>query len=248
MEYLEGIERPVIIAFSGGVDSGVLVAVAARANAEFSAITALHQATPETDMERVNLAGKSGGFSPVFVHLDISEIPNFVDNPPDRCYYCKREMMKKIAETGKALYENPLIVDGTNADDLKGGRPGIAALKELDVRSPLAELGITKAEVREMAEFLGIPHDTPSQPCYATRIPHGQRITLEKIRMIAEAERVVMEAGARECRVRFVEPGTASIELPEGCRDDFPLNRVAESLRNIGFGQVVLSEKTLKRA
>ena len=247
MEYIKNLERPVVIAFSGGVDSGVLVAAAGGTGVEFSTITAVHQATLETDMERVKRAGEMGGFSPLFVNLDIHKIPNFVDNPPDRCYYCKREMMKKIAETGKALYENPLIVDGTNADDIRDERPGIAALRELGVASPLAELGITKAEVREMAEFLGIPHDTPAQPCYATRIPHGERITEEKIRMIAEAEAVVRGTGASECRVRFIEPETASIELPEEYQGDFLLENVVGRLKKIGFIRVVLSEKALKR-
>ncbi len=248
MEYIKNLERPVVIAFSGGVDSGVLVAAAGGTGVEFSTITAVHQATPEMDMERVKRAGEMGGFTPIFVFLDIHEIPEFLANPPDRCYYCKREMMRRIAERAAGMYTDPLIIDGTNADDMTEGRPGIAALRELGVASPLAELGITKAEVREMAEFLGIPHDTPAQPCYATRIPHGERITEEKIRMIAEAEAVVRGTGASECRVRFIEPETASIELPEEYQGDFPMENVVGRLKKIGFGEIVLSEKTLKRA
>ena len=246
-EYLLAYGRPLVIAFSGGVDSGLLVAAAIGANAEFSTITAVHQATPETDIERVKKAGKEIGFFPAFLDLDIHTIPNFVPNSRDRCYYCKREMMRRIAERAAGMYAEPLIIDGTNADDLRDGRPGIAALREMAIKSPLAELGISKAEVREMARALGIPHDTPAQPCYATRIPHGERITEEKIRMIAEAEAVVRGTGAGECRVRFIEPETASMEIPEDYRGDFPLKDVVGRLKKIGFGEIVLSEKALKR-
>ncbi len=245
--YLTAASRPLVIAFSGGVDSSVLVATAVRENARFTAVTVVHQATSETDIARSREAGERMGFTPRFIHLDIHAIPRFTENPPDRCYFCKIEMMKAISDLAGRIYDNPLIMDGTNADDLRDGRPGIAALRELGIKSPLAELGITKKEVREMAKALGIPHNTPAQPCYATRIPHGERITDEKILMIAEAEALVREAGAEECRVRYIEPDTASIELAQDFTGDFPLQEISISLKRLGFGRVVLSEKTLKR-
>lgn len=246
-EYLKGFGRPLIIAFSGGVDSGVLVAAATGEDVEFSTVTAVHQATPETDTERVKNAGRTMGFSPDFITLDIRTIPNFIPNPPDRCYHCKKEMMKSISEYAAKIYDFQVIIDGTNADDLRDGRPGIAALRELGIKSPLAELDINKEEVRKMAKALGIPHETPAQSCYATRIPYGERITEKKIRMIAEAEAAVREKGASECRVRFIEPDTASIEISPDYPGDFPLSDVVGRLKEIGFGRAVLSEKTLKR-
>ena len=246
IEYFEGGRKPAVIAFSGGVDSSVLVYLALASHIEFSTITVVHQATPKSDIERVKMAGREWRFRPNFLEVDMHRIPHFTENPPDRCYYCKREMMRGIMEKAGEIYTNPLIIAGTNADDVEDGRPGIAALRELGIETPLADMGIHKNEVREMARFLHIPHDIPARPCYATRIPYGEQVSEQKIEVIAKAEAIVLKTGVRDCRVRFIEPATASIELP-GYDASFPMKAVRERLKALGFERIVLSGKRLNR-
>ncbi len=167
------------------------------------------------------------------------EDPNYVSNPSNRCYFCKKELSQKLKDIGLEL-KIPIILDGTNADDLAGHRPGAAALSEEGVRRPLAEVGMTKAEVRELAKSLGLPNfDKPSMPCLSSRVQYGQIITPERLLRIERSEAYIRSlTGAKELRVRD-HGNLARIEAGRDERRLFfneeMLDRITAKLREFGF-------------
>jgi len=167
----------------------------------------------------------------------------FVSNPPDRCYHCKKRIfseLKKIA-IEKSI---PFIIDGTNADDLNDYRPGMRALRELNIRSPLREAGLTKMEIRKYSERMGLPSwDKPALACLASRIPYGDRITSDKLKRIDQAEFFLREFRFKQIRVRD-HNGIARIEVsPEEIdfflKEGFP-EIVSKRLKSFGFTYVTL--------
>jgi uncharacterized protein len=139
--------------------------------------------------------------------------PRYAANPPNRCYFCKSYLHDTLLQLAKTQgYDH--VVDGLNADDLADYRPGVQAARERGVRSPLAEVGMSKLEVRQLSRHLGLPWwDKPAQPCLSSRFPYGEVITAEKLRRVGLAERYLRSLGWREVRVRS-EKDTARIELP----------------------------------
>jgi uncharacterized protein len=200
---LQGL-APVTIAFSGGVDSTFLAAVAARALAreQVEAVTVDLAFVPSRLTEAaVSVAGDLGLRHRV-LSVDILASPPVCANPPDRCYHCKTRILGAVRE---ALTDGDRItlVDGTNADDLGTVRPGKRALDELGVRSPLAECGFTKAMIRDESRRLGLPTaDMPAFSCLATRIPFGETITRERLERVDAVEEYLWRAGVRNCRAR----------------------------------------------
>jgi uncharacterized protein len=171
------------------------------------------------------------------------ENPNYTSNPINRCYFCKSELhdtLKPLAlERGY-----PYVVDGVNADDLRDYRPGIQAAKERGVRSPLAEVGFSKAEVRELSKQLGLSWwDKPAQPCLSSRFPYGEEITLAKLQRVGRAEIYLRKLGYRNLRVRS-EGETARIEFPPEKIQEFVVNtdlsQVVKAFQDYGFTYVTL--------
>ena len=204
---------PLAVAFSGGVDSTYLLHEAVKAGKE--KVTALIMKTPsvpERELDEAVTFCKSRGISFFVLPADPFSAAGFRENGRDRCYICKHFLFSALLE--KAKEEGiPFVADGTNADDTKEFRPGLRALKELDIRSPLAEAGLTKKEIRELSEKEGLPTwNKPSFSCLATRFPYGEELTVEKLRRTEAAENLLAELGFTQRRVR-VHGNLARIEV-----------------------------------
>ena len=204
---------PLAVAFSGGVDSTYLLHEAVKAGKE--KVTALIMKTPsvpERELDEAVAFCKSRGISFFVLPADPFSAAGFRENGRDRCYICKHFLFSALLE--KAKEEGiPFVADGTNADDRKEFRPGLRALKELDIRSPLAEAGLTKKEIRELSEKEGLPTwNKPSFSCLATRFPYGEELTVEKLRRTEAAENLLADLGFTQRRVR-VHGNLARIEV-----------------------------------
>lgn len=204
---------PLAVAFSGGVDSTYLLHEAVKAGKE--KVTALIMKTPsvpERELDEAVTFCKSRGISFFVLPADPFSAAGFRENGRDRCYICKHFLFSALLE--KAKEEGiPFVADGTNADDRKEFRPGLRALKELDIRSPLAEAGLTKKEIRELSEKEGLPTwNKPSFSCLATRFPYGEELTVEKLRRTEAAENLLADLGFTQRRVR-VHGDLARIEV-----------------------------------
>lgn len=194
----------VAAAFSGGIDSTLLLHAARAALGE--RVVAFHAVTPlQTAAERQRVAELVSRFACRLVRFEIDPLgwPEFVANPPERCYLCKKKIYSQLV-AALPEYGCHVLLDGTNADDLHDDRPGLMALRELGIQSPLADIGLRKEDVRKCAREKGIPTwDAPSSSCLATRIPHGQSITLENIGFVARMEEYLTGQGFPGCRVRW---------------------------------------------
>ena len=206
----------VLVAYSGGVDSALVAAIAAEQLGErATAITGVSPAlAPHLRQEAQQQAAWMGIRHREIPTAELND-PAYRSNPEDRCYACKRELHSLLAqllqESGNA---SAVVLDGVNHDDLGDHRPGIRAAQERGVHSPLAELGIDKAGVRAISRALGFPWwDKPAQPCLASRFPYGEAISVERLQRVAAAEDWLRQQGFRELRVRS-QGEAARIELP----------------------------------
>lgn len=228
---------PLAVAFSGGVDSTYLLHEAVKAGKE--KVTALIMKTPsvsERELDEAVAFCKSRGISFFVLPADPFSVAGFRENGRDRCYICKHFLFSALLE--KAKEEGiPFVADGTNADDRKEFRPGLRALKELDIRSPLAETGLTKKEIRELSEKEGLPTwNKPSFSCLATRFPYGEELTVEKLRRTEAAENLLADLGFTQRRVR-VHGNLARIEVLPA---EIPLllerrDMISSRLEELGF-------------
>lgn len=203
-----------LVAFSGGVDSSLVLAAARQAlGTRVLAVTACSPTYPDHEKDQAAAIAQQLGARHGFVDSDEFKDPSYRANPPNRCYYCKRELFQKLQMIA-ARQNLPVIVDGSNADDELDFRPGRKAAKEFGVRSPLAELGFGKNLIRQMAKEQGLPNwDQPACACLASRIPYGQEITPLRLKRVAQAEAALRDYGFRTLRVR--DHGTlARIEIP----------------------------------
>ena len=204
-----------VIGFSGGVDSTLLFAVAAEVLGERAlAVTATSETYPERELnEAQELAARIGGRHRVMVSEEL-DIPQFKDNPRNRCYYCKKELFGKLRAI--AIEEGlPHVLDGTNMDDRSDHRPGRQAAFEIKVRSPLEEAGFTKEDIRALSRALKLPTwDKPAYACLSSRFPYGTAITRERVRQVGQAEESLRELGFRVLRVRYHD-NVARLELGE---------------------------------
>ncbi len=202
-----------LVAYSGGVDSTLLLRVAQEVLGERAlAVTARSETYPEQEVEAAVALARELGARVRLIHTDELEQEAFAANPPERCYYCKQELFGRMAEVAK---EEGLVTvaDGANADDVNDFRPGTRAARELGVRSPLREVGLSKAEIRELSREYGLPTwDKPAFACLASRFPYGDRITPEALRRVQAAEEVLHGLGLRQVRVRH-HGETARIEV-----------------------------------
>jgi uncharacterized protein len=232
----------VVIAFSGGVDSSVVAAVARRALGDRAlAVTAESSTLSKRELSEAKRVAREIGIRHLVIKEDELEDERFAANPENRCYYCRSRLalaLKEIAEReGYAV-----IVDGAHLGDTREHRPGLKALKEHGVRSPLLELGFDKSDVREIAALLGLSvKDKPAMACLASRIPYGERITREKLEMVERAESFFFEQGFTNVRVR-VHGELARVELPQ---EELFLalelrEEIVAHLKGLGFAYVTL--------
>lgn len=192
----------VAIAFSGGVDSAYLLYAAVRCGAQVKAYYVKSDFQPQFELDDAEVLAEQFGVQMEILPLDILCNAAVTANPVDRCYYCKRAIFQTILNAAKADGFR-LLLDGTNASDDADDRPGMKALAELSVRSPLRECGLTKAEIRRLSKESDLfTHDKPAYACLATRIPTGEPITAEKLRRTEEAESYLASLGFRDFRVR----------------------------------------------
>ena len=246
LKELEAIVAPhgsALVAFSGGVDSSLALAVAARAlpKERVLAVTSNNETYLPSELDLAREFAESLGVEHLIVNTRELDDPNYASNPANRCYFCKSTLysdLRDIAgERGLAC-----VVDGANADDEGDYRPGRKAAKELEVVSPLSIARVSKAEVRELAKHLGLPSwDKPALACLSSRFPYGQEITAEKLAQVARAEEFLREKGLRQVRVRH-HGEIARLEVgPEEMERAFALREeISAELKDAGFLYVAL--------
>ncbi len=202
------------VAFSGGVDSSLLVWAAARYGSDWRAYYVHSPFQPAFELADARQVAGQCGLPLTVLEVDVLQNETVAANPPDRCYYCKRSIFSVILD--RARQDGcPLVIDGTNASDDAGDRPGMRALRELEVRSPLRECGLTKAAVRQLSREAGLPTwDKPAYACLATRVPSGTALTAELLQSVEAAETALAELGFRDFRVR-ARHGMALVQVTE---------------------------------
>jgi uncharacterized protein len=238
LEHLRSYPSPLVVAFSGGVDSTVVAKLGTLALGADSVlcVAAKSESNTDEDIALCERIAVEHGLRFRVVEYSELEIENYAANPANRCYFCKSELYKRLG----ALADREgfaAILDGSNADDAGDYRPGLNAVRERGVLSPLKELGVTKAQVRALALHFGLPnHDKPASPCLSSRVPYGQVITREKLDQIAGAERFLRGLGLREFRCRH----HGEVARIEASPEDFGLlleHRIAivSEFRRLGF-------------
>jgi len=236
-------KNSVLVALSGGVDSA-LVAYAAytRLGKSAIAVTADYKTLAQEELEYAKKISSEIGIKHIVIEYSELDNDNFVKNDDRRCFYCRSELSEHLLGAAKE-FESDIIVDGTNIDDLGDYRPGVLALHQNGIRSPLAETEFSKKMVREEAKNVGLSvYDKPSNSCLASRIPWGQSVTAEKLARIEVGEKIVKQlTGAKQVRVRDMD-GMAKIEVGVDelslLEDNLVLQKIRNQLKLIKFNDV----------
>ena len=232
----------VLIAFSGGVDSSVLAALAFRALGKRSiAVTADSQTLAPGELDRAKAVAREIGISHKTIYYDELGEPGFAENPVNRCYYCKKGLIRELKKIASE-YDIKTIVEGTNISELKNHRPGHRAVVEERIYNPFVEFKVTKEEIREIARKLGLSvADKPSMACLSSRFPYGQTITADALRRVGVAENYLHERGFNVVRVRD-HSGIARIEITpdEMVRMIELRNVICAEFKRLGFSYVTL--------
>ena len=233
-----------LIAYSGGVDSTLVAKIAYDVLGDRAlAVTAVSASLLPEELEDAKIQAATIGIGHKIVQTHEMENPNYTSNPVNRCYFCKSELHDTLKPLALEL-GYPYVVDGVNADDLHDYRPGIQAAKERGARSPLAEMAVTKVEVRQLSQQLGLTWwDKPAQPCLSSRFPYGEEITVAKLQRVGRAEIFLRKLGWQNLRVRS-EGDTARIELAPEKIKEFVLTNDLQTLvsvfQDFGFIYVTL--------
>ena len=240
-EILSKIEKP-LLAFSGGVDSTFLAGVAAELELDLKAITIKSPFIPEDEIQESIELAKTLDIDHEIIEVDFDQFGRALNNSRERCYYCKKMIFSKIKEYAEA--ENRTVIEGTNQDDQGDYRPGMKALKELKIKSPLLEAGLKKSEIRNLSAKINLlTWDKPSLSCLATRVSYNSEITEEKLARIEAAESYLIELGFKQYRVRD-HNNLARIEvLPEERKRLFDLEILDDlnnKIKDLGFDHVTL--------
>jgi uncharacterized protein len=233
-----------LVAFSGGVDSTFLLALAHETLGEkVAAATATSDIYPAREEAEATRFTRERGIQHVVFRSDETSLPDFVENGPDRCYHCNKSLFQKLIEIAREKGIK-YVAHAANLDDLGDYRPGMRAAREMGIMAPLLDAGLTKQDIRFLSKEMGLSQwNKPAMACLATRIPYGSPITVEKLKMIEEAEAFLIERGFRQCRVRH-HGSVARIEV-EGSRISMLLGNdlreaVVQRFREIGFLHVAL--------
>jgi uncharacterized protein len=231
-----------VVAYSGGVDSTFLARIAYDTlGGTALAITAVSPSLAASELEDAKALAAQIGIRHVLIHSNELSDARYLANRADRCYFCKHEVYGLLVNYARE-HGLQAVLDGTNVDDLRDPRPGRKAAREHGVLSPLADAGFTKAEIREASRSLGLPTaDKPSMACLSSRIPYGTPISIESLKQIEEAERLLRGLGLGQLRVRH-HRDTARIEVDPG---DFPVvierrHEIVEGLKALGYVYVAL--------
>ena len=236
----------VAIGFSGGVDSAYLAVVARRTLGADNVLAIIGRSASYPAEQWATARGVAQSFGIEVLELDTDELndPRYAANPSNRCYFCKTELWSKLVPRARARGFS-VVVDGTNADDLADYRPGAQAAREHVVASPLADLGFTKAEIRERSRALGIPTwSQPSSPCLSSRLPYGTSVTPARLGQVEQAERALRGLGiSDDLRVRYHDD-LARVELSQAALAEWiepaRFAELREAVRNAGFDRVAL--------
>ncbi len=233
------------VAFSGGLDSTVLAKAAQLALGQHAvAVTGVSDSLAVGELEQCRELARHIGIRHEVIHTDEISNPDYRRNEADRCYHCKTELFTQLERIARQ-FQVAVVLDGSNLDDHGEHRPGLLAAKDQKVRSPLAECGFTKAEIRELAADWEIPiWDKPATPCLSSRIAYGEQVTPERLRMIDQAERFLRERGFQPLRVRYHRGDLARIEVRA---EDLPRllepalrQALLDHLKSVGFRFVSL--------
>jgi len=248
---------PLLIAYSGGVDSTLLLLIAHQTlGDQCMGIIADSASLPRASLEAaLQVAGQFGVAVEVVSTGELND-ERYAENPPNRCYFCKAELFARMEEVAR-MKNFPAIAYGENADDPAHLRPGSQAAKEYSVIAPLKQAGLTKTEVRTLSLRLGLPTaDAPAQPCLSSRIPHGTRVTHEALGFVERGEAIVRQFGFKTFRVRYLPPDSSEISRPgakvqvapeEMHRLDSLSTTLIAALSASGFGKIEIDPEGLRR-
>ena len=236
-----------VVAYSGGVDSTFLLKVAHDVlQNRVIAVTASSSTYPVRELKEAENFVRDQGIKHIVIHSEELDIEGFSGNPPNRCYLCKKELFSRIREVADQ-YGMHYVAEGSNIDDLGDYRPGLQAIRELGIVSPLKDSGLGKDDIRRLSKQMGLPTwDKPAFACLASRLPYGEQITREKLAMIDQAEQYLLDLGFKQVRVRH-HGNLARIEVAQNEVEKFfnleLMDAVYRKFREIGFTYTALDLK-----